>query len=106
MIELTTPPAPGSLMRARRLATPGVFRLARRWAELYSVQIVGSGTWSRIRCYDGTGVRKFEQISAFTGSFWLSAACEKGLIVEVHARYAADCPNLMINWREQNAKLV
>lgn len=82
--------------------SPGLFRLARRWCELYSVQIVGSGTWSRIRCLDGNLVPKFEQISTFTGSFWLSAGCEGGLIVEVYSKYVADCPNLTINWREKD----
>lgn len=88
------------------MARPGMFRLARRSCELYSVQIVGGGTWTRIRCLTGAMREVWEQPSAFTGSFWLSAACEDGLIVEVSAMDEPSCPNLTINWREPTREVV
>ena len=106
MIDVRVAPSPSTLMRCARVARPGSFRLARRDCELYSVQIVGGGTWTRIRCLSGTGRTIWEQPSSFTGSFWLSAACEDGLVVEVHARDEVSCPNLTINWRERDRQVV
>lgn len=92
-------------MRCARIHRPGSFRLARRDAELYSVQIVGGGTFTRIRLLTGAGREIFEQPSSFTGSFWLSAGCEDGLVCEIHARDEASSPNLTINWREPDRRM-
>lgn len=103
-IDLYAPSAPGSLMRACRLTSAGLFRIARRSCELYSVQIVSAGAWGRFVCMDGRGESKFMQPSTFTGSFWLGASCEDGLLVDVDCRDAAT--NLTINWREPDMRIV
>lgn len=104
--DIYVEPSPSSLMRCARVARPGAFRLSRRDCELYSIQIVGGGTWTRIRLMDGNWRVVWEQPSAFTGSFWLSAACSDGLICEVHARDETSCPNLTLNWRERTRQVV
>lgn len=48
----------------------------------------------------------WEQPSAFTGSFWLSLGSEDGLICHIWARDIASCPNLTVNWREPDRRLV
>jgi hypothetical protein len=104
VIDLYAPPAPGSLMRSIRLSRSGLWRLARRTCELYSVMIVSAGSWGRFQCSDAAGNSKFIQPSTFTGSFWLGGCCEGGLIVELDAR---DCAtNLTVNWREPDARMV
>lgn len=106
MIDVYVSPSPSSLMRCARVSRPGSFRLARRACELYSVQIVGGGTFTRVRARAGSGREVWEMPSSFTGSFWLSAGLEDGLIVEVHARDEASCPNLTVNWREPTREVV
>ena len=97
------PTAPGSLMRATMIEGTGLFRLARRDAELYSVLVVSCGAWGRIDITDGTGRRIWMQPSTFTGSFVLGAFAWGGLVVNV----ATSCaPQLQVNWREQDARLV
>lgn len=96
--------APGSLSRSHKIERAGRFQLARRDAELYSVQIVSAGAWGRGRVTDGNGRPLWLQPSMFTGSFWLAAGAMNGIIVEVDARDAA-C-NLTINWREPDRELV
>lgn len=103
-IEVFAPPAPGSLMRGVTLIKPGRFRLARRDAELYSVQVVGSGSWGRVRIENGAGRELFEQPSSFTGSFVLSAGADGGIVVELAGQRGAPC--LAVNWREKDADLV
>jgi hypothetical protein len=103
-IDVYAPAAPGSLMRAHRIEAPGLWRLARRSCELYSVQIASAGAWGRARVYDATGAGKWYQPSTFTGSFWLGAGCIDGLLVELDARDTA--PALVINWREPTRDLV
>lgn len=100
------PAAPGSLMRSLRLGghKPGLYRLARRGCELYSVQILSGGSWGRIKVMDGHERELWAQPSTFTGSFWLGAWADGGLLVEVSSRDYA--PNLTINWREQDQRLV
>ena len=104
LVEIYSPSAPGSLMRAARVDEKGLFRLARRSCELYSVQIVSAGAWARLRVMDGLRRVLWYQPSCFTGSFWLGAGAIDGLIVEIGSQDRA--PNLTINWREPNAELV
>lgn len=106
MIDVYVTPSPSSLMRCARVARPGRFRLARRACELYSVQIVGGGTFTRVRASTGSGRHVWEMPSSFTGSFWLSGGLEDGLIVEIHATDEVSCPNLTVNWREQDRRVV
>lgn len=89
-------------MRALQVRGNGLFRLARRSCELYSVQIVSSGSWGRARVIDGNGRTLWFQPSTFTGSFWLSAGAENGLIAEL----SGDEVNLTINWREPDQRIV
>lgn len=103
-IDLFAPCAPGSLMRGYCLQGVGLFRLARRDAELYSVQIVSAGAWARVKVRSGTGRELFHQPSCFTGSFWLCAGAEDGIIVEVASRDLG--PSLTINWREPDREMV
>ena len=105
-VDVQVPPSPGSLMRCARVARPGLFRLARRDCELYSVQIVGGGTFTRVKMLSGSFRDLWEQPSSFTGSFGLSAASENGLFCEIHALDEASSPNLTINWRERDRKTV
>ena len=103
-IDLYAPCAPGSNMRSLKVDRVGRWRLSRRDCELYSVQIVSSGAWGRIRVSDGQERPLFEQPSCFTGSFWLSAGALDGLIVEVASLDAG--ANLTINFRESDGELV
>lgn len=104
LVEIMTPAAPGSLMRAVKLDQPGIFRLARRDCELYSVLILCAGSWGRIRITNGKGRAIFLQPSTFTGSFPLGAHMEGGMIVEIHS--VDNGPELNINWREADRELV
>lgn len=103
-IDVYAPSAPGSLMRSIRLNRPGLWRLARRSCEAYSVMIVSAGAWGRFRVTDGAGRPVFMQPSTFTGSFWLGGGCEGGLLVEIDARDSAT--NLTVNWREPDARII
>jgi hypothetical protein len=103
-IDLYAPCAPGTNMRSLKVDRVGRWRLARRDCELYSVQIVSSGAWGRIKVTDGLGREIFEQPSVFTGSFWLSAGALDGLIVEVASIDRG--ANLTVNWREGDSLLV
>lgn len=101
--DVLAPPAPGSLMRAYSLEASGLWRLARRTCELYSVQILCAGAWGRIKVFNGQGRGLWHQPSTFTGSFWLSAEARDGLIVEMSSDEA---PNITINWREPDMQVI
>ena len=103
--DIRSPCAPGSLMRAAHLTAPGRFRLARRDAELYSVQITSAGAAGRIVVETGDGREVFRQPSTFTGSFWLSGYCEGGIVVILHAPDEYTAPHVTINWREQTREM-
>lgn len=104
-VDLYAPCAKGSLMRSLCVHKVGRFRLSRRACELYSVQISGQGSWARARVMTGEGRELWYQPSVFSGSFWLSAGSDDGLIVELHSSTGA-APVLTINWRESDAELV
>lgn len=104
IVDLYAPTSPGSLMRAICIMKSGVWRISRRASELYSVQIVSSGAWGRARVMDGDGRVLWFQPSTFTGSFWLTAGAYHGLVVELDAAEVA--PNLTLNWREQDIRMV
>ncbi len=106
VIDIYTPSAPGSLMRAARVDSEGVYRLARRDCELYSIMIVSAGAWGRLRVTDGNGRSLFLQPSTFSGSFWLSAGAEDGLLVHVGVRSDGDAGSFTINWREEDMDMV
>lgn len=103
MIDIYAPAAPGSLMRCAVLDRPGIYRLARRDCELYSIQIVGAGDWGRARALTGRGRPVFSMPSTFTGSFWLSGGLEDGLIMEL---FALNYMTFEVNWRETDRRLV
>ncbi len=104
LVDLKIPAAPGSLMRAVQLWHTGYFRLARRDAELYSVQITCSGAWAHFKLFNGRGRVLFNMPSAFTGSFWLGAGAEDGLIAHLYS--ASQAPTLTVNFRERDLQLV
>ncbi len=95
--DLYAPAAPGALMRSIKIDRPGLWRLARRDCELYSVMIVSSGSWGRARVMDGHRRVLWYQPSTFTGSFTLGAGALGGLIVELSSADLA--ANLTINFR-------
>lgn len=103
-VDLYVNAAPGSLMRSIKIDEPGLWRLARRSCELYSVQIISSGSWGRARVMNGHGRKLWEQPSTFTGSFWLGGGAEGGLIVELSSQDVA--ANLTINFREPDREIV
>ena len=103
-IDLYAACAPGSLMRAQIVDKIGLFRLARRSCELYSVQIASAGAWARVNVMNGLGRVIFPMPSPFTGSFWLSGGAEDGLLVEVGGLDRG--PMLIINYREPDSELV
>ncbi len=86
-------------MRSRAITEKGMFRLARRDCELYSVQIIRNA-WGRCRVTNGKMRSLWCQPSLFAGSFWLSAYAEDGLIVENDS----DFGEFLINWREPDVK--
>lgn len=102
--DIEVPAAPGSLMRAVMLWRPGKFRISRRDSELYSVQIASAGAWAHLTIYTGEGRKVFKQMSTFTGSFWLSAGCEGGIIAFLEA--ATTAPTVTLNFRERDRQLV
>ena len=91
-------------MRAVQLWQPGRFRISRRDAELYSVQITSAGAWAHLTLYAGSGRKIFRQLSTFTGSFWLGAGCEDGIIVYLEAQTTA--PTVTVNFRERDRQVV
>jgi hypothetical protein len=100
IIDLYPASSPGSLMRACRVAAPGLWRMSRVDCELYSVQIVGAGSFTRIRALNGDFRSLWEQPSTFTGSFWLSAGASNGLLMEIASMDLSGTPNLLVNFRE------
>ncbi|HTI81753.1 MAG TPA: hypothetical protein VL614_14995 [Acetobacteraceae bacterium] len=88
-------------MRSIQVVRPGRFRISRRDSELYSVQIVSSGSWARARALDAAGNVLWEQPSTFTGSFWLGGSAPGGIIVEIASDREHEAANLTINWREK-----
>ena len=103
IVDLYAPCCKGSLTRSIQVWEPGKFRLARRDAELYSVQIVSSGSWGRARVLDGRGRTIWYQPSTFTGSFALGAGCQEGIIVELMGESGL---SFTINFREPDDRLV
>lgn len=104
IIDVKVPAPSRSLTRAIQLWHKGLFRISRRDAELYSVQITSAGAWARIRIWNGLGRLIFHQNSTFTGSFVLNGGAEAGIIVGLEAMDIA--PNVMINFRERDNKLI
>jgi hypothetical protein len=104
VLDIIVPATPGSLMRATQLWQKGYFRVSRRDCEVYSIQITSSGSWAALYIYNGLGRILFHMDSAFTGSFWLSAGAEEGLIVHLHSR--ATPPTITVNFREKDLKLL
>lgn len=114
--DIYAPAAPGSLMRSMRLTMSGLWRLARRDAELYSVQIVSAGSWARARVLNAAHdpiwpspdmeEMLWYQPSTFTGSFWLGGAARGGLLVEISSNLPYEACNLTINWRERTPDMV
>lgn len=103
IVDIYTPASPGSLMRTAVLTKPGLYRLARRDAELYSVQITNAGDWGKAWMKTGTGRPVWHQVSTFTGSFWLQAGCEDGIIAELLALHTM-C--ISVNWRERDRRTI
>ncbi len=103
IVDMMVPCCPGSLTRSVQIVKAGKFRISRRHAELYSVQIVSSGSWGRARVTDAQGRVIWYQPSTFTGSFALGAGCENGIIVELSGTNAM---NFTINFREQTEEMV
>ena len=101
--ERKVPTSKGSLTRAISLGLPGVYRVSRRDASLYSVQIFSGGGWARVKVMTGTGREVFEQVSCFSGSFWLGLGCEEGIIVELSSDDRV--PTIAVNWREADQKV-
>lgn len=104
LTDVLVPAAAGSLMRCAVLDQLGYFRISRRDAELYSVQIVSAGAWGRIWVYDGNKRPIFRQPSTFTGSFWLGAGAFGGIIVFLEAVITA--PTISVNFRERDRELI
>ena len=102
-LDIYTPAAPGSLMRSAVLDRPGIYRLARRDCEIYSIQVLNAGDWSRARIMTGRDRAVWYMPSVFTGSFWLSGGLEDGLIAELSAM---NFIILSINWREPDRSIV
>ena len=105
MIDIYAPAAPGSLTRSVQLFAAGKYRLARRHAELYSVQIAAAGAWGRAAVYNGRGRPLWLQPSAFTGSFVIMGGAEGGIVVDLSGS-GEIAPMLTINWREKDAEIV
>lgn len=100
MTELLTPAGPGSLMRSITIDDVGVFRVARRSCELYSVEITAG--WGRLRLSNGLGRSLWYQPSIFTGSFVIGCEAEEGLIIEIQG----GPPTVNVNWRESDREVV
>lgn len=97
-------PSPGSLMRSAVISSRGVFRLARRDAELYSVMIMREQGSARV--YDAEGNTLWYQPSVFTGSFVIMGHAVGGLYVHIHSLDERSTPTLSFNWREQDQEMI
>lgn len=104
VIDLYVPSARRSLQRSINLCEKGIFRLARRDSMLMSIMIASSGAWGRLRIMNGEGRKLWEMPSSFTGSFYLGAGSDGGLIVELASRDRA--PEVTVSWREPDQQMV
>lgn len=102
--DVTTPAAPGSLMRSVTVSDIGIKRIARRTAELYSVMITHAGSFCRLILRHGDGTPFFDQFSTFTGSFLLGACAKEGVLVDIDGNQMA--PLIQVNWREPDMQLI
>lgn len=103
MKDLYSPANPVTLTRTVMIDRIGVFRLARRSAELKSVMIINPGAWARIKVCDGKNRQLVEVPSTFTGSFQIGCECVDGIVVHIQA---SGTPNLSISWREPDREIV
>lgn len=99
--DVYTRPNRGSLTRQLPVYMPGVFRLARRTAELHSVLVIATGH-GQFNVYNGNFELLWCMPSIFTGSWMIGAGCENGLIIEVTMSY----PNIQMTWREEDDQAV
>lgn len=99
IIDLYGRPVPGSLMQAVSIGKTGTYRIARRDAELYSVQICSAGAWGSAKIFDAEGNDMWFQPSAFTGSFVINGHAVGGLLARIYSNDSF-APNLTINFRE------
>jgi hypothetical protein len=99
VVDVVRSAAPGALMRSARLGRNGMFRLSRRTAEFYSVQVKHAGAFGVIRVLNAHDETLWMQPSAFTGSFVLGGEADGGLLVELHGGMDI-APLVNVNWRE------
>lgn len=97
-VDVEVPHTPGSLMQSAYLDTVGRWRIARKNAELYSVQITSAGAWAQLIVANGRGRTLFHMPSTFTGSFWLGAGADDGIVVTLVSQTMA--PIVTVNFRE------
>jgi hypothetical protein len=89
----------GTVLRTCQLHTPGVWRVARRDALFYGIEVVHPGAYGRVRVLTGRGEPVFDQPSAFTGSFVLRGGVEDGLLCELASGINRP-PLVTISWAE------
>lgn len=81
------------------IVQPGLWRLTRKDATIYSVQILSCGAWGGLSAYNSHRRMVWHQPSAFTGSFNLIGYCAGGIIFDTgYGKTIAT--NVTVNWRE------
>lgn len=89
-------------MRSVCINRAGRTRVARRTCEFYSIIFGQTGT-ARVIVRGGDGVDLFDLPSSKDGSFVMGANAPDGLEIEM---YGYPVPNITINWREPDRKIV
>ncbi len=96
---------PGTLKRSHVEMRNGLFRLSRRDAACYSIEIHSGGGWGRLMLIDGRHSLLFYQPSPFTGSFTLNEGCAFDALYLWSE--AQDSPvQVSVQWREPDAAMV
>lgn len=103
--EVFAPAAPGSLKRGASISESGVFRLARRTSEFYSILVPNPGAWASLEVRDGYNRPVWRMPTTFTGSFVSGIELEGGVIVEAFERRGVPA-QFTVSWREPDQLMV
>ena len=100
LIDLYAPAAPGTMLRSARIRRKGLYRLSRRECVLVGTLVLAPESGVSVVIADGDGKEFFDMPNMFTGSFYLGAGCDHGLLVSVHSAHDSDSINLTLTYRE------
>ncbi len=105
MIDLYAPAAPGTMLRSARIRKRGEYRLSRRECVLVGILILAPESGVSVQIADGDDRIFVDFTNVFTGSFYLGAGCNHGLIVKAHSQMDSDSINITLTWRETDGQV-